>query len=56
MEERCSKCHGVDRIKAKTHTADEWKGIVARMVGKGASLNDAEQQAVVDYLKTNFGK
>ncbi len=51
FEERCSKCHGLDRIQAKKASADGWKAVVERMVGKGANLNAAEQQAVIDFWR-----
>ena len=56
LEERCTKCHNLDRVSSKTKTADEWKGTVGRMVGKGANLSEAEQTAVIDYLAKTYGK
>jgi cytochrome c5 len=56
LENRCTQCHSMGRIESKKLSADEWKGIVSRMVGKGANLNDAEQQAVIDYLAKKYGK
>jgi cytochrome c5 len=49
-EERCTKCHDLQRIEAAKKTADEWKATVERMVGKGAELNAEEQSAVIGYL------
>jgi cytochrome c5 len=56
FEERCSACHSFKKATSTTRTADEWKGVVGRMVGKGANLSDTEQTAVIDYLAKNFGK
>ena len=55
-EERCSACHGWDRVTSAEKSADEWKANVERMVAKGAELNAAEQQAVIDYLAEAFPK
>ena len=50
VESRCTKCHDLERVKAAKKSADEWKTNVERMVGKGAELNDAEQEVVAKYL------
>ena len=50
VETRCTKCHDLERVKAAKKSADEWKTNVERMVGKGAELNDAEQEVVAKYL------
>lgn len=47
---RCTRCHGLPRIKAAQHDAAGWAATVARMRGKGAQLTDAEAQEVVDFL------
>ena len=49
-EERCSKCHGFDRVEAAKKSADGWTSNVERMIGKGAELNDVEKAAVIAYL------
>ena len=49
-EERCTKCHDLTRVESAKKSADEWKANVERMVGKGAELNTAEQEAVISYL------
>lgn len=56
FEGRCSKCHGIDKATSKKKTADEWKGTVERMVGKGAELSADEQKAVIDYLAATYPK
>jgi mono/diheme cytochrome c family protein len=50
VEERCSTCHGLDRVTSASKTRDEWQANVERMVNNGAELNEAEQEAVIDYL------
>ena len=51
----CSGCHGVDLITGKTGSKEDWQGIVDRMRGYGASLDDKQTTTLVDYLVKNFG-
>ena len=55
-QERCSVCHGYDRVETAKKTGDEWKVTVERMVGNGASLNSAEQAAVITHLTEAYPK
>jgi len=50
VEERCTKCHDLGRVERAKKTEEEWKATVERMVGKGAELNQAEQELVIKYL------
>jgi len=56
LQERCTKCHSLDRVEAAKKTADEWKATVERMVGKGAQLSAAEQEALIQYLSETYPK
>ena len=56
LNERCTKCHSLDRVEAASKTADEWKTTVARMVGKGAKLSAEEQAVLLDYLAKTHSK
>jgi cytochrome c5 len=49
VEERCTKCHDLQRVISAKKSRDGWQSTVERMIGKGAELNDAEKAAVVDY-------
>jgi hypothetical protein len=55
MEERCSTCHSLDRIKQAKKTRDQWVQTVKSMVGKGAQLSATEQSSVIDYLSKTYG-
>ena len=55
-EERCTKCHSLERVEAAKRTPEEWKTNVERMVGKGAELSEAEQEAVIEYLSEAYPK
>jgi nitrous oxide reductase accessory protein NosL len=50
VEERCTECHDLGRVERAMKAEEEWKATVERMVGKGARLNEAEQEVVVQYL------
>ena len=50
VEERCTKCHPLSVVTSAQKSAEGWKATVERMVQKGAELNEAEQEAVIDYL------
>jgi mono/diheme cytochrome c family protein len=54
VEERCTGCHGIDRIAAEDGDAAKWEGIVDQMIARGAQLDEQEKQAVVDYLAETY--
>lgn len=56
MQDRCSRCHGVERITRAAKTEQEWKAIVERMVGKGATLTAAEQEVLIRHLAATYSK
>jgi len=55
LEERCATCHGLDRVTQEKKTREEWERNVARMVAKGAELNEEEQAILVEYLTETYG-
>jgi cytochrome c5 len=56
LEERCTSCHDLGRVERARKTEAEWKATVERMVGKGAQLSQAEQEAVIQYLTEMYPK
>jgi hypothetical protein len=52
VRERCSGCHGLDRVHEETRSGGEWRAVVARMVSMGARLDDAERSAVLRHLSS----
>jgi cytochrome c5 len=56
LQERCTGCHGVDRVTGMQATRAEWNDIVTRMVNKGAKLSTDEVTALVDYLAATYGE
>jgi hypothetical protein len=56
LEERCTKCHDLGRVEQAKKTEEEWKANVERMVSKGAELDQAEQELVIQYLAEAYPK
>jgi cytochrome c5 len=56
VEEGCTECHDLGRVERAKKTEEEWKATVERMVGKGAELNEAEQELVIKYLTETYPK
>jgi cytochrome c5 len=54
LNDRCTKCHKLDRVTSAKKSASDWKTTVSRMVGKGAQLTSAEQTVLVDYLAKTY--
>jgi competence protein ComEA len=55
VEEICSFCHGLARLKGQAHTRDEWSNVIKGMVSEGAPVTDEEFSLILDYLAKNFG-
>ena len=50
---RCVKCHDlrrVDKAKKKKKDRADWEKIIDRMMKKGTKLDDAERDALIEYL------
>ena len=55
VEDVCSFCHGLARIKDHAFTRDEWNNVIKGMVSEGAPVTDEEFSLILDYLAKNFG-
>ena len=55
LEERCTVCHGLDRVERAQKTREAWVSTVDRMVSIGAQLSDAEKEVLVAYLAETYG-
>jgi cytochrome c5 len=51
----CSQCHALTPIVTTRNGANGWRHHVHNMVIRGAQLNAAETETVVQYLTANFG-
>ncbi len=56
LEERCSTCHGTDKVTQASKTQEEWEQTVTNMVEKGAELTAEEQEVLVAYLAETYGQ
>ena len=56
LNERCTKCHNLDRVKEARKSQNEWQATVQLMVGKGAVLTPIEVNTLVKYLRETFKK
>ncbi len=56
LEERCTQCHGLGGVERAKKTEEEWRATVERMVGKGAQLDEAGQELVIQYLAETYPK
>src|SRR5579871_1897871 len=54
VDQRCGRCHNLDRVYKTTQTPEEWRGTVARMAGYAAGSVNAfppvEEQQIIAYL------
>jgi cytochrome c5 len=50
VQKRCTICHTIERVEAATLDRSGWERTVDVMIDKGATLTDAERNAVIDYL------
>jgi hypothetical protein len=55
VEEICSFCHGLARLKGQAYTRDQWENVIKGMVSEGAPVTDEEFSLILDYLAKNFG-
>jgi len=55
VEDVCSFCHGLARIKDHAFTRDEWNNVIKGMVSEGAPVTDEEFALILDYLAKHFG-
>jgi hypothetical protein len=54
----CSACHEVKEVTKfeGTYGRDEWRDLVKSMIVYGAQVTAEEEDILVDYLDTHFGK
>lgn len=55
LQDRCTRCHTLDRVQAASKSLAEWQTTVERMRGKGADLTDDEAQVLTEYLADTYG-
>jgi len=50
IEERCSDCHPADRVFNADYSREGWSDVFDRMIDRGADVNPAEKEAMIDWL------
>jgi len=54
VDQRCGRCHGLERVYKTTETPAEWRATVTRMVsyaaGSAGALQPGEDQQIITYL------
>jgi mono/diheme cytochrome c family protein len=61
VEERCTQCHGIDKVEKGKADAEEWGKTVAQMQKnaekmKKTPITDEEAAKIVEYLAATYGK
>ena len=54
LNDRCTKCHSLDRIQKAHKDEATWKTTTDRMISHGAKINADEQAALVKYLAATY--
>jgi cytochrome c5 len=55
VEEICSFCHGLAKLKGQEYTRDQWENVTKGMIFEGAPVTEEEFSLILDYLAKNFG-
>src|SRR4029077_1881164 len=57
VDQRCGRCHTLDRVYKTAQTPEEWSATVARMVsyaaGSTGAIQPGEDQQIIAYLSAN---
>ena len=56
VDQRCGRCHNLDRVYRTVQTPEQWRDTVTRMIqyaaGSTGALQPGEDQQIIDYLST----
>lgn len=56
FEQKCLKCHKVDKFKKNRADRKGWELVLRRMERNSCILSDEETNAVADYLAKEYGE
>jgi len=56
VEDVCTYCHNLDRLRGQELSRDAWRGLIKGMVSEGAPVTDEEFSLILDYLVKNHGR
>jgi len=55
VEDVCTYCHNLDRLRGKELSREEWRGLIKGMISEGAPVTDEEFSMILDYLVKHYG-
>ena len=55
VKRACTSCHGVDRVNGARFSPDRWRVVTLDMRERGAKLEDAELERLVEWLGRTKG-
>ena len=55
VEDTCTDCHSLRRIKIQRLDEEGWKNILREMIENGAAISSDDMKTIVEYLAKNFG-
>lgn len=55
VENACTECHSLERVKAQHLDEEGWNGIMHEMIENGAAINSDDIKLIVEYLAKHFG-
>ncbi|MGP0076337.1 MAG: c-type cytochrome [Bryobacteraceae bacterium] len=56
VEDVCSYCHNLDRLRGKEFSREEWQGLIKGMISEGPPVTDEEFSTILDYLVKHHGR
>ncbi|MCH7535182.1 MAG: hypothetical protein IH948_05470 [Bacteroidetes bacterium] len=55
LENKCTLCHSIDRIKVRERKKEEWEDVLTRMTTYGAVVSGEEKEILIEYLTITYG-
>ena len=55
VEDACTDCHSLHRIKIQRMDEQGWNNILHEMIENGAAIESDDMKTIVEYLAKNFG-
>jgi len=56
VENVCTYCHNLDRLRDKELNREEWRGLIKGMLSEGPPVTDEEFSMILDYLVKHHGR
>lgn len=54
LQDRCTRCHNLDRVVQAQKSLDAWTTTVDGMIQRGAELNAEEREALIEFLALTY--